>query len=107
MKVKITEGGLKFALFIDKSNGAPVRPESEYLDALLAIPGAEEAGSTHCQTCKVVFGVAIEEFTPELVQQKADAIREVMARFKNKRSEVRCNECGGRGHGAAYCDNLG
>jgi hypothetical protein len=81
MKVKITNGNLKFALFVDRTDDKVFVADDEQTDALFAIPGASEVGCFGLQPTAVIFEVEnISDFT---LKEKAEAIRQALAPFKS------------------------
>lgn len=62
-RFKLSDGGVKHAVFLDYSNGRVVIPTEEQTDRLLSLPHAESVGSECAQSFSVVFHFdSIDEF---------------------------------------------
>ena len=64
----LSDGGVKFALYLERDNGKVFTPSDQQVDRLLDIEGAEEVSSQAFQPYKVVFHLeSIDDLTDQRV----------------------------------------
>jgi len=81
--MRLIDGGVKVCFFIETNKGTPFTPTDKQVDALLDIEYLEEVSSSHAQTYKVIFYIAIEDFTPEWLEQTKTKVLDTIKRKTN------------------------